>query len=297
MSEVAEESKPTLHGTKWWNINGFWLVVGQVSTYGNSKTKLRKSTFKGVLDFDLYLHLGAWTLGSGVIVNTKPPRLLWSKYEYFLIRSCWDIHHLRNFDAKLWRKFYECNGSMNEQTNIRTERWKLYTSWHKCRGYNKTNSYPLFIRATSTLILSRCLGFVSHTPWCCGLSISTRGLSISSCRLSISSSRLSISSRSWGGRSLSWVTGGTARLWRLSRLWGTTGVATWSIVATCRWLTGIAWDSRWLTGVTWGSWWLAISPSRWGCRITWGSPIWHILLKVKIEFEQLHTKTYTRAGV
>ena len=62
--------------------------------------------------------------------------------------SCWDIHHLRNFNAKLWRKFHVTEGSTNERTNkrtnehtnIRTERRKLYTPRHKCRGYNQRDS-------------------------------------------------------------------------------------------------------------------------------------------------------------
>ena len=47
--------------------------------------------------------------------------------------SCWwDIPFLRNFNIILWSK---CSSNGTES---RTERRKLYTPWHECRGYNKT---------------------------------------------------------------------------------------------------------------------------------------------------------------
>ena len=57
-------------------------------------------------------------------VNANSPGQLWSKYECFLMGSCLDIHHLRNFNAKLGRKFHERDGITNERTNIRMDERK-----------------------------------------------------------------------------------------------------------------------------------------------------------------------------
>ena len=35
-------------------------------------------------------------------IKADPPGYVWSKYECFLMLSCWDIPHLRNFNVKLW---------------------------------------------------------------------------------------------------------------------------------------------------------------------------------------------------
>ena len=50
--------------------------------------------------------------------------------------SCWDIHHLRNFNAKLWRKFHVTEGSTNERTNKRTnEHTNIRTDERKDENY------------------------------------------------------------------------------------------------------------------------------------------------------------------
>ena len=76
-------------------------------------------------------------------MKADPPGYLLSKYECFLMSGSWDIPHLRNFKQlceKLRRKFHE----HDRCTKSRTERQKLYTPWHKCRGYNyePLNSIP-----------------------------------------------------------------------------------------------------------------------------------------------------------
>ena len=74
-------------------------------------------------------------------MKADPPGYLWSKYEYFLMSGWRDILHSSCLHVKL------CSNSTNgtevrtnertiEHTNGRTERRKLYTPRHKCRGYN-----------------------------------------------------------------------------------------------------------------------------------------------------------------
>ena len=86
-----------------------------------------------------------WGMDPGVRshgMKANPPRYLWSKYECFLMSGRWDIPPLEKFNVKLWSN--STNGSesrmderTNERTNIPTERRKLYTLRHKCRGYNE----------------------------------------------------------------------------------------------------------------------------------------------------------------
>ena len=79
-------------------------------------------------------------------MKADPPGYLWSKYECFLLSGWWDILHLSCFNVKLW------SNSPNVTklwTNEHTERWKLYTHWHKCQVYNfplsNTHKYPISV--------------------------------------------------------------------------------------------------------------------------------------------------------
>ena len=81
---------------------------------------------------------GVWSHG----MKADPPGYLWSKYECFLMSGWWDILHLSCFNVKLWSN--STNGTKlrtDERTNIWTERRKLYTPQHKCRGY-KNIAHP-----------------------------------------------------------------------------------------------------------------------------------------------------------
>ena len=84
----------------------------------------------------VYYKLTLWAFGSGDLIKANPPGYLWSKYECFLMSGCWEIPHLRNFNVKLWSNSTN-HKQMNEHTYGRTERRKLYTPQHKCRGYNE----------------------------------------------------------------------------------------------------------------------------------------------------------------
>ena len=66
-------------------------------------------------------------------MKADPWGYLWSKYECFLMSGWWDILYLSCFNIQLWSN--STNGT-KLRTNKRTERRKLYTPWHKCRGYN-----------------------------------------------------------------------------------------------------------------------------------------------------------------
>ena len=71
-------------------------------------------------------------------MKADPSEYLWSKYECFLMSGWWDILHSSCLQVKLWS--YSTNRTevrTNERMNIRTERQKLYTPRHKCRGYKK----------------------------------------------------------------------------------------------------------------------------------------------------------------
>ena len=68
-------------------------------------------------------------------MKAGPPGYLWSKYESFLMSGWWDILHSSCFNAKLWSN--STNGT-KLRTDERTERRKLYTPRHKCRGYKET---------------------------------------------------------------------------------------------------------------------------------------------------------------
>ena len=98
---------------------------------------------------------GVMSLG----MKADRPGNLWSKYECYLMSGWWDILHSSCFNVKLWSN--STNGTKlrtNERMNGWTERRKLYTPWHKCRGYNnrwKTvrgvapTQYPLSIHFDS----------------------------------------------------------------------------------------------------------------------------------------------------
>ena len=68
------------------------------------------------------------------------PRYPWSKYKCFLRSSSGDIPHLRNLNITLWKTLTVNSTNVmqactNKHTNGWTERWKLYTPRHKCRGF------------------------------------------------------------------------------------------------------------------------------------------------------------------
>ena len=77
----------------------------------------------------------------------------------------WDIPPLRCFYVKLWYPPWDAfmlnfevipgtcrnNKQTNEHMNGRMERRKLYTPWHKCRGYKETkHNYLLISLSTVT---------------------------------------------------------------------------------------------------------------------------------------------------
>ena len=77
-------------------------------------------------------------------MKADTPGYLWSKYECFLMSGWWDILHSSCLNVKLWSNSMNgtevwMNEQSNEHTNGQTERRKLYTPQHKCRGYNQSS--------------------------------------------------------------------------------------------------------------------------------------------------------------
>ena len=83
-------------------------------------------------------------------MKADPPGYLWSKYECFLMSGWWDILHSSCLHGKLWsNSTYGTEVQMNEHTNGRTERRKLYIPWHKCQGYKNEQHLQSRIRHTN----------------------------------------------------------------------------------------------------------------------------------------------------
>ena len=112
-----------------------------------SKQICRNTHFKGVQDFDLQPNPEAWTLGP-IFMAWK--QTLLGTHGLNMNAFWWvvgEIYPLRetlteDFDVNSTNAT-ESNEQPNEHTNGQTERPKLFTPRHKCRGYN----LPLGINA------------------------------------------------------------------------------------------------------------------------------------------------------
>ena len=80
-------------------------------------------------------------------MKADPPGYLRSKNECFLMSGWWDIRHSSCFNVKLWSNSTKgtklrTDERTNKHTNGRTERRKLYTPRHTCRGYKELFVLP-----------------------------------------------------------------------------------------------------------------------------------------------------------
>ena len=103
-------------------------------------------------------------------MKADPPGYLWSKYECFLMSGWWDILHSSCLHVKLWSNStngteVRTNKQTNEHTNGQTESQKLYTPWHKCRGYNK-DQRTLTWHLVLVCILMLLYIYIGDKCWC-----------------------------------------------------------------------------------------------------------------------------------